>query len=88
MFRNPLIAPANKGADRGRRRIKNVDAIILDDFPEAIRLRPVWRAFVHECGGAIRQRPVNDITVTGDPPDVGRAPKNIFVPDVEDILHG
>src|SRR6266581_6852053 len=86
MFRHPLVAPANEGADRCRSGVENVDAIFLDDLPESIGLRPVRRAFVHEGRSAIGQWSVNDITMPGDPADIGRAPKNVFISDIEDIF--
>ena len=88
VLRHPLIAPANESADRRRRSIKNVDPIFLDDSPEPIRLGPVRRAFVHDDGRAIRERAINDVAVSGDPADIGRAPINIFIADIEDVFGG
>src|SRR6266436_6761999 len=88
MFRHPLVAPANKCANRRRGGIKNVDPIFFDDFPKPIGLRPVWCAFVHDHRGPIRQRTINDIAVTGDPAHVGRAPKDVFIANIEDVFHG
>src|SRR6266513_5403506 len=88
MFRHPVVAPANESADRRRSGVENVDAIFFDDFPEAIRLRPVRYALVHNGGRAIRQRTINNITVSGYPADVGGAPKNVFVTNVEHVFHG
>src|SRR5438034_5497705 len=88
MFRHPIVAPANESADCCRSGVENVDSIFLDDFPETIGLGPVRSTFVHNGRRTIRQRTVNDITVTGHPTDVGGAPKNVFITNVEDILHG
>src|SRR5438045_9739929 len=88
MFRHPMVAPADESADRRRSGVENVDAIFFDDFPEAIRLRPVRCALVHNSRCAIRERTINNITVSGYPADVGGAPKNIFVTNVETVLHG
>ena len=86
VFLHPLIAPANECADRGRRGVENVDLVLLDDSPEPIRFRPVRSAFIHERCRAVRERTVNDITVSRDPADVGRAPKNIVVAKIENIF--
>src|SRR5205809_7536598 len=88
MFRHPIVPPANKSTDRRRSRIQNVDAIFFDDFPEAIGLRPVRRALVHNGRRTIRQWTINNIAVAGNPADVSGAPKNIFVANVEDVFHG
>src|SRR5260370_27856417 len=88
MFRHPIVAPANESADRGWSGVENVDSIFLDDFPETIGFGPVWGSLVHNGRCTIRQRTVNDIAVAGHPADVGGAPKNVFITNVEDILHG
>ena len=87
MFCHPLIAPANKCADRRRRGVKDVNVIVFDDFPETIRLGPVRCALVHNSRRAIRERTINNVTMTGDPADIGGAPKDIFIANVEDVLH-
>src|SRR5207247_9448072 len=88
MFRHPVVAPADESADRRWGGVEDVDAIFFDDFPEAIRLRPVRCALVHNSRCAIRERTINNITVSGYPADVGGAPKNIFVTNVEHVFHG
>jgi hypothetical protein len=60
----------------------------LDDVPEAVEAGRVGRALVHEGGGAIGERPVDDVAVPGDPPDVGGAPVGVFFLYVEEVLHG
>src|ERR1043166_1372480 len=87
MFCHPFVAPANKGADRRRRRVEYVDPIFFDYLPKSIGRGPVWRAFVHNHRGAIREWTVHNITVASDPADIGGAPKNVFIANVEDIFH-
>ena len=65
------------------RRIENRDAVRLADLPEATAVGKGRRAFVHEDRGARRQRPVGDVSMPGDPADVGRAPEYIAVLEVE-----
>src|SRR6266487_4194728 len=81
-----MVAPSNKCADRRWRGIKNVDPIFFDDFPEPIGFRPIRRAFVHDGCRTIGERTVDNIAVARDPADVSRAPKDIFIPNVEDVL--
>src|SRR6266853_1691830 len=86
MFLHPLIAPTDKRANRGRRGVENVHAVLLNDSPEAVRFRPIRRAFIHEGSGTVRKRTVNDVAVPGHPSDVRRAPKNIFVANIEHVF--
>ena len=88
MFRHPFVAPANKCANRRRGSVKNVDPIFFDDFPKSIGFGPVRCAFVHYDRGAIREWTIDNITMTGDPPDVGRTPKDIFITNIEDVFRG
>jgi len=55
-------------------RYRVINTIFFDDSPESAKVRIVWNAFEKNAGVAIAQRAVNDITVTGDPADVGGAP--------------
>ena len=85
-LRRPVGAPLHERANRRRRRVEDRDAVALDQTPEAILLRPVGRAFVHQHRRAVRQRAVHDVAVAGDPADVGGAPVHVVVPQIEDPL--
>ena len=63
-----------------------VTAIIFDDSPKSIRLRPVRRALIHQGGRAQCERTINNVTVAGDPADVRCAPVKILVAQIEDIF--
>src|SRR5438477_6334139 len=88
MFRRPLVAPSNECADRCRRGIEDVDPIVFDDFPEPIWLWPIRCALVHDNRSAVRERTIDNVTMTGYPADVRGAPENIFVAKIEDIFGG
>ena len=81
-----LVTPLHEGADGRRGGVKDRDPVLGDQLPETVRLGPVRGPFVHEAGGAVGKRSVDEIAVTGDPADVGRAPVDILLPEVEDIL--
>src|SRR5256886_15231190 len=49
----PFVAPLNERADRRGRGVKDIHFVPVNDAPETVRLRKIWRAFVHEAGGAI-----------------------------------
>src|ERR1700758_678181 len=88
MFRHPLVAPSNEGADCCRRGVENVDPIIFDEFPEPIWLGPIRCALVHDNRSAVRERTIDDVTMTSHPADIGGAPENIFVTKIENIFGG
>ena len=72
-----LLAPLHERADRGRRRVEDRDAVLLDDLPPAALVRVVGRALVHDLRRAVRERAVDDVAVAGDPADVGGAPVDV-----------
>src|SRR5260370_6788941 len=79
VLERPLLSPLNESANRRGRGVKRVHAMAFNDVPETIRLRPVGCALVHQSCRAIRQGAIDDITVAGDPTNVGRAPVDVFV---------
>ena len=83
-----LLAPFHERADRRRGRVADRDAVLLDDPPEAVFVREVGRALVHDGGRAVRERPVHDVGVAGHPADVRGAPVDVVLVDVEDPLVG
>ena len=84
----PVVAPLDEGADGRRGRVEDVDAVLLDDLPEAVLARMVRRPLVHHGGGAVGQRAVDDVAVPGHPADVGRAPVGVVLAQVEDPAVG
>ena len=48
----------------------------------------IRHALEHQRGCAIRQRAINNVAVAGHPADIGRAPVDIAVVVVKDILVG
>ena len=81
-----LVAPLDEGADGGRCGVEDGDLVFLDDLPEAALVRRVGCAFIHQDGGSVRERSVDDVAVTRDPADIGGAPVNVVVAEIEDIL--
>ena len=84
MLLDPVVAVFHDGAESGGRGIKDVDLVLFDDVPEPVRLGIVGYAFKHDAGSALGQRAVNDVAVTGNPADIGRAPVSIFILIIED----
>ena len=80
----PVIAPLDEGSNCRRCRVEDTDTVFFDDLPEPSVMWPVGGPFVHHRRGTVRQRAVNDVTVPGDPANVGGTPVGIFFFQVED----
>ncbi len=82
----PRLAEAHQPADRGRRAVEHVDAVLLDHAPPAVRVGESRRAFVHEARRPDQQRRIDDVRVAGDPARVGGAPVAVVLFQVEHRL--
>src|SRR4051794_14814329 len=74
-----LLAPLDKSSDSGRGRVKDGDAVTLDDVPKTIERRVIRSPLIHHDRRAVRERAVDNITMAGHPADIGRTPINILV---------
>ena len=83
-----LVAPLDEGANGGGCGIENGDLMVVDDLPETGKVGPVGSALIHHHGGAVLQWAIDNIRVPGDPADVSRAPVDVLVFQVEDVLRG
>ena len=62
--------------------------MLVDHLPEARGGWIVRHALEHQRGGAVRQRPIDDVAVPRHPANVGGAPVNVAVVIVEHVLVG
>ncbi len=84
-----IAAPLHEHPDQRRRRVIDGDTVLFDDLEMSMLVRRIRRALVDDLGGAIGERPVNDVRVAGDPADIGCAPIHIGLGlDVEDVVVG
>src|SRR5262249_30261649 len=67
-----------------RRRVEDVDAEALGDPPGPPGVRKRRHALVEHARCSSRERPIDDIRVPRDPPDVCHAPVGVLGMDVED----
>src|SRR3569623_253278 len=88
VLRGNVVAVFHQRADRGRRRVEDRHLMILAHLPEAPGVGHGGRTFIYDYGGAARERAVSDVTVAGDPADVGGAPEHVVLADIEHPLHG
>src|SRR5689334_12616586 len=86
MLCNELIACANKCADRCRSSIEDADLAPFDDTPETREVRKIRSAFIHHDRRTIRERSVDHVAVACYPTNVCRAPENIVIAKIEDVL--
>ena len=84
----PLTAGLHEGADGRGGGVEDGDLVAGHDVPEAAVVGEVGGTLVHERGGPVAQRAVDDVAVAGDPADVGGAPVDVVVLDVEDAAGG
>src|SRR5690606_14859171 len=68
------------------RGVEDRDLVLVDHLPEAREVRVVRHALEHHRGGAVGQRPVNDVAVAGDPAHVRGAPVDVIFLEVEHRL--
>ncbi len=86
VLRRDVVAELHQRADRRRRGVEDRHAVLLADLPEAAAIGEGRRAFVHHQRRAGSERAVADVAVAGDPADVGGAPEDVVVLDVEHPL--
>ena len=83
VFLRPFVSPFDECANGGGRGVQNIYLVAVNDAPEAVGFRKIGRAFVHQSGGAILQRSIDDVAVAGDPTNVGSAPIRVFFFEIE-----
>ncbi len=62
--------------------------MLVDHVPEAAGIREVRHALEHQRGRAVGERAVDDVGMARHPADIGRAPVDIAVVIIEDVLVG
>src|SRR3546814_12585285 len=63
-----------------------LDIVLVADLPEAAGVGVVRYALEKNRRGAVGQRPVADVALSGDPADIGGAPVDLTGSVVEDVL--
>src|SRR5690606_28541414 len=72
-----FIALAHERADGSRGGVEDVDLVLVDHLPETRGVRIAGHALEHQADGAVSERTVDDVRMTGDPAHVGGAPEDI-----------
>src|SRR5581483_26047 len=88
VFLWPLIPPLDESADCRGRGVENIHPVPVYDVPEPVRLRKIRRAFIHETGGAVLQRSVDDVAMARYPADICRTPERVLIPQIKHPLGG
>ncbi|MBT9137389.1 MAG: hypothetical protein DDT34_02481 [Firmicutes bacterium] len=82
----PLFTESHQRANRGRRRIELVHAMLIDDVPKTPGVGIRRNTLEHDGRSSKGKRTVNHVAVSGDPPDVGGTEEDILVVIVESVL--
>src|SRR4051812_35459968 len=85
MFRRPLVAPLDEGADGRWRGVEDADAILFDEVPETVLTWMIGRSLVHHRRRAVGERAIDDVAVPRHPADVGGAPVGILLLQIENV---
>ncbi len=82
----PAFAKAHQPADGGGGGVEHADGVLGHQAPPAVGGREGRRAFVHEAGGGVEQRAIDDVGVACHPARVGGAPPAVGRLEVKDHL--
>src|SRR5699024_7558137 len=74
-----LLAPPHEGTDRRGCHVGDGDLVLFDDLPEASLVWGVRGALVHDDGGGVGERAVDDVGVARHPTDVCGAPVDVLL---------
>src|SRR5215469_2162779 len=86
VLRRILISVSHEHA-QGRGRSEHLGhTVALDDLPGGAGVREIDGAFAKQSSGAGAERRINDIGVADDPADVGGAPEDVALADIEEVF--
>ena len=72
-----FISPLHPGTNKCWRCIQNCDAVLCDDFKHPPLMRGIRSSFIDHLCCTVNQWPINNVRVTGNPANIGRAPIDI-----------
>jgi hypothetical protein len=81
-------AKPTEEADGRRGGIELGNLVLVDGLPVAGGSGIDWSRLENGGGNAVTERPVDDVSVAGNPTDVSHASKAIVIVDVEDVFDG
>src|SRR5690606_28469344 len=81
-----FVTVCHQGTDCRGCGVELVDLVLVHDLPEARVVGPGGHTFEHQRGSGVAQRSVEDVAVAGHPANVCRAPVDVPVVVVEDVL--
>src|SRR5262249_47324774 len=85
---DPFLALTHQGAQGGWCGVEDPNIVLVDDLPEAGWVRVVRDPREEEGCGAVGERAIDDVAVSGYPADIGGAPVDLAVTVIEDVLMG
>ena len=79
----PLVSKTHQRANSRWCRIENRNAEFVANLPETSCIRISGNAFKHQRCSAVCKRAINNVAVTGYPANVGGAPVDIVIVNIE-----
>ena len=82
----PFLAGLHEHPDGRRCGVEDGDLVVLDDLEKPTKVRVVRSALIHHACCTEAERSINYVGVACDPSDIGCAPPDISVLDIEDPM--
>src|SRR2546426_12217111 len=83
MFLHVFGSPSHESSDRCRRSVEDIDPVFFAVAPETILVRPIRSTLVHYTRSTISQGTIDNVRVACYPSDIGGAPVDVLVFDIE-----
>ncbi len=88
IFCRPPLSQPHQGANGSRSGINNCNSKLVANLPEPPGIRVGGNPFKHKRSSTVGKRAVNNIAMSRHPADIGGAPEDIVVMDIENNLMG
>src|SRR5260363_311913 len=88
VFAHPGVAKAHESANSGWSGVEASDAVVLNELPPAVGVWVRRTALMHEDGGTVEQRAVDEVGVSVNPARISSTPPAVLFLNVEVLLEG
>src|SRR5208337_2760394 len=88
VFCNPFFAVLHKCPYSSWCGVKDIHAVLVANIPESSWIGVCRNAFEHKARCSVAQRPVDNITMPGNPADISGAEMDVFLMVIEYPLEG
>lgn len=88
VFAHPGVAKAHESANSGWSGVEASDAVVLNELPPAVGVWVRRTALMHEDGGTVEQRAVDEVGVSVNPARISSTSPAVLFLNVEVLLEG